>query len=165
MVTVNERAARGQRRSGRKGAVVSAWGIAGVLGVVGLLLASGCNLAQVEPKPTRPFGEIEKSERGVVASVNDTMIDLRTGQVRGLRTSQPVPLGPVAVGLPITLGGEKKREVPGEEITVRLPSGKLVFVVQELSQPPFAVGEPVKVLHEKANVSGESRTKVVRDEY
>jgi len=139
--------------------------VAAVALASGLAWLGGCAVAQSEPMKPRPFGEVASEERGIVASVGDTMIDLRTGQVRGMRATQAVPLGPVALGVPVTIGGEKKREVPGEEITVRLPSGRLVLVVQELSQPPFAVGEQVKILHEKPNhVTGESRTKVVRPE-
>ena len=102
----------------------------------------------------------------MIAAVHDTMIDLRTGQSKTLRTSSPtLPVGPVGVSLPITIGGEKRRDVPAEEITVRLPSGRLVLVVQALSQPPFAVGEQVKVQHEKPHyISGEARTRVVRVE-
>jgi hypothetical protein len=126
----------------------------------------GCAVAQLEPAPPRPFGEIDHEDRGVIASVHDTTIDLRTGQVRGLRTSAPmVPAGPFGISVPITIGGEKKKQVPAEEITVRLPSGKLVFVVQEQSHPAFAVGEQVRVLHEKPHyISGESRTRIARVE-
>jgi outer membrane lipoprotein SlyB len=94
------------------------------------------------------------------------MLDLRTGQVRSVRTRSPtIPLGPLAVAVPISIGGEKRRDVPGEEITVRLRSGGLVLVVQELSHPAFALGEEVKILHEKPNlITGESRTRVVRVE-
>ena len=46
-----------------------------------------------------------------------------------------------------------------------LRSGGLVLVVQELSHPAFAVGEEVKILHEKPNlITGESRTRVARVE-
>ena len=69
------------------------------------------------------------------------------------------------MAVPISIGGEKRRDVPGEEITVRLRSGGLVLVVQELSHPAFAVGEEVKILHEKPNlITGESRTRVARVE-
>lgn len=138
----------------------------GICALVASALLSGCAVAQLEPAPPRPFGEIAHEDRGVIASVHDTMIDLRTGQVRGLTTNAPiVPAGPFGISVPVTIGGEKKKEVPGEEITVRLPSGKLVFVVQELSHPAFAVGEQVRVLHEKPHyISGESRTKIVRVE-
>lgn len=130
------------------------------------LLVGGCAVGQTEPPAERPFGEIESVERGVVVAVHDTMIDLRTGQGRSLRTSTPsVPLGPIGVAVPITIGGEKRRDVPGEEITVRLPSGRLVLVVQALSHPAFAVGEDVKIVHEKPHyISGESRTRVARDD-
>ena len=124
-------------------------------------------MAQSEPPPTRPFGEIERFERGVVVAVNDTMIDLRTGQGRSIVAHTPsIPVGGVArVGLPITLGGEKRRDVPGEEITVRLVDGKHVLIVQELSHPAFATGERVRVLHERPNhITGESRTRIAREE-
>ena len=140
--------------------------VAAVMAAAALWLG-GCAVAQSEPPPPRPFGEVESEERGVVAAVHDTMIDLRTGQSRSLQTSTPmVPLGPIGLAVPITIGGEKRREVPGEEITVRLPNGKLVLVVQELSHPAFAPGEPVKILHERPHyISGESRTRVVRADY
>jgi hypothetical protein len=133
-----------------------------LVAVVGLF--NGCAIGQSAPPAPRPFGEIASEEHGEVVSVHDTMIDLRTGQARALHSSGPlVPIGPVAIPVPITIGGEKRREVPGEEITVRLPEGKLILVVQELSQPAFAVGEQVRVLHEQPGiVSGVSRTRVER---
>lgn len=134
--------------------------------VLAALLLGGCSIAQTVPAAPRPFGEVESEERGIVVGVHDTMLDLRTGQARTLRTSSPtIPLGPLAVAVPISIGGEKRRDMPGEEITVRLRSGRLVLVVQELSHPAFAPGEEVKILHEKPNyISGESRTRVVRVE-
>jgi outer membrane lipoprotein SlyB len=70
----------------------------------------------------------------------------------------------VGVRVPVTLGGEKKTEIPGEEISVRLRDGKMVMIVQELSSPPFAPGERVRVQYEKPDeLNGVSRTKVVRD--
>ncbi|MCX6940532.1 MAG: hypothetical protein NTX09_07325 [Verrucomicrobia bacterium] len=102
------------------------------------VLLGGCSVAQTLPAAPRPFGEVESEESGVVAGVHDTMLDLRTGQVRSVRTRSPtIPLGPLAVAVPISIGGEKRRDVPGEEITVRLRSGRLVLVVQELSHPAF----------------------------
>ncbi len=121
-------------------------------------------MARTTPPPQRPFGEVEREEPGEVVSVHDTMIDLRTGQTRSIQAhTPPVALGPIAVSLPVSIGGESRRDVPGEEITVQLPSGKLILVVQELSHPPFAKGERVRVLHERPNlVTGESRTRVER---
>jgi hypothetical protein len=136
------------------------------LAVAGLWLG-GCSVAQTLPKPEQPFGEIESEERGIVAAVNDTMMDLRTGKGQALHTQTPtVPLGGIiGVSVPVTIGGEKRRDVPGEESTVRLPSGQLVWVVQALSSPPFAVGEQVRILHEKPHyITGESRTRVARVE-
>jgi hypothetical protein len=144
--------------------------IAALLAAVALAELAGCKAPQVlssAPPDVRPFGDVEREEKGVVASVHDTMIDLRTGMGRSMVTRSPhVPVGPVAVSLPVVIGGEGRRDVPGEEITVRMPDGKLVFVVQQLSQPPFAVGEAVKVQYEKPNyITEESRTRVVRAEY
>lgn len=135
------------------------------LATVGLLLG-GCSVAQSVPPASRPFGEIEREESGIVATVHDTTIDLRTGQSRGLQTRSPhIPIGPVAIAVPITLGGEGRRDVPGEEITVRLPSGEYILVVQELSHPAFAPGEKVRILHEKPHyITGESRIRVARVE-
>ena len=132
----------------------------------GAWLLGGCSVAQIIPAAPPPFGEVASEELGVVAAVEDTMIDLRTGQGRALQTSAPmVPVGPVAVSLPITIGGEAKREIPGEDITVKLINGKMVHVVQAQGSPPFAVGEQVKVQHEKPNrITEESRTRVVRAE-
>jgi len=140
--------------------------IVAVAVLVGGLLMGGCHVAQSEPPPERPFGEVESEERGVVAAVYDTTMDLRTGQSRPLQTSLPtVPLGPLAVAVPVTIGGEKRRDVPAEEITVRLPTGKLVLVIQAQGHPAFAVGEQVKILHERPHyISGESRQRVVRVE-
>lgn len=139
------------------------WLAAGLV-FTGLLLGA-CAVSQSPPPPPRPFGEIESEEPGVVATVHDTMIDLRTGQGRSVRMNTPhIPVGPIAVAVPITMGGEGRRDVPGEEITVRLPSGKYVLVVQELSHPAFAPGERVRIQHERRNeYTGESRTRVVRE--
>jgi hypothetical protein len=130
------------------------------LGVLG-----GCAVAQSAPPKPRPFGEIAREEPAEVVTVRDTRIDLRTGMGRAMQAHTPrVPVGPVAVGLPVTIGGEKRVEVPGEEITVRLASGKMILVVQELSSPAIAPGERVRVLYErKHEVSGESRTRIVRE--
>ncbi len=146
------------------------WGkcLAGLLAAVTLLALGGCavELAQARPPDEKPFGEVEHEDRGEVVSVVDTKIDLRTGQGRVLGTTQSVGVGPIGVGVPITLGGESKREVPGEDITVKLKSGKLVHIVQQLSSPPYGVGEAVKVQYEKPNrITGEARTRVVRGEY
>lgn len=132
------------------------------LGLVAFL--SGCAVAQSTPPKPRPFGDIAREERAEVVTVRDTRIDLRTGMGRSLRTrSTHVPVGPLAVALPIQVGGEKKVEVPGEEITVRLASGKMILVVQELSSPPFAPGEQVSVLYERRDdLTGESRTRIER---
>lgn len=130
---------------------------------VAALLAGGCAIGQSTPPPPKPFGEIASEEEGEVVSVHDTMIDLRTGQARALHSSGPlVPIGPVAIPVPITIGGERKHEVPGEEITMKVREGKMILVVQELSEPPFAVGERVRVLHEQASAGGKSRVRVER---
>ena len=130
-----------------------------------MVLLGGCAVAQSTPPKPRPFGEVAREERAEVVSVRDTRIDLRTGMGRSLQARSPhVPVGPIAVALPVQIGGEKKVEVPGEEITVRLPSGKMILVVQELGSPPFAPGERVRVLYERRDdVTGESRTRVVRE--
>jgi hypothetical protein len=133
--------------------------------VAALAWLSGCAIGQSRPPPPRPFGEIAREERGEIVTVNDTRIDLSTGMGRAIRTRTPViPAGPIGVSLPVQVGGEKRVEVPAEEITVRLASGQLVSVVQELSNPPFAPGERVRVLYERADeLNGKSRMKVVRD--
>ena len=128
-------------------------------------LAGGCSIAQTTPPKPRPFGEIAREEKGEVVGVRDTRIDLSTGMARSLTTRGPaVPVGPIGVRVPVTLGGEKKVEVPGEEITVKLPSGKMILVVQELSSPPYAPGERVRILYERpSELNGVSRTKVERE--
>lgn len=97
--------------------------------------------------------------------MRDTRIDLSTGQGKSLTARAPaVGVGPIGVRLPVTVGGEKRVEVPAEEITVQLSSGKLISVVQELSSPPFAPGERVRVLHERASeTSTTGRIQVVRE--
>jgi hypothetical protein len=135
--------------------------LAGAL--IGLL--GGCAVAQTTPPRARPFGEIDREERGEIVGVRDTRIDLRTGAGgRTMRAHTPhIPMGPIAVAVPVKIGGEKAIEVPGEEITVRLSTGKMVTIVQELGTPPFAVGEQVRVLHERRNEStGQSRVRVER---
>jgi hypothetical protein len=134
---------------------------------LGLSLATwlgGCAMTQATPPKPRPFGEIAREEKGEVIAVRDTRIDLSTGMARSLSTPSPrIPVGPIGVRVPMTLGGEKKVEIPGEEITVKLPDGKLVLIVQELSSPPYAPGEQVRVLHEQpSELNGVSRTKVER---
>jgi hypothetical protein len=131
---------------------------------------SGCAIpaipvAQSTPPPPRPLGEIVREERGEVISVSDTRIDLSTGKVNSLSTRTPaIPAGPIGLRVPIKLGGEKRVEVPAEQITVQLANGKMISVVQELSSPPFAPGERVRVLHEKpSDVNGQGRTRIVRE--
>jgi hypothetical protein len=128
-------------------------------------LVGGCSMAQVTPPKPRPIGEIAREEKGEIVTVRDTRIDLSTGMARSMTTHSPrIPVGPVGVRVPVTLGGEKKTEIPGEEISVRLRDGKMVMIVQELSSPPFAPGERVRVQYEKPDeLNGVSRTKVVRD--
>jgi hypothetical protein len=145
-------------------------GVRVALGIITLIFAAGClptiPIAQSRPPPSRPLGEIAREERGQIISVSDTRIDLSTGQARGITTQTPaVPVGPIGgLRLPISLGGEKRVEVPAEQITVQLASGKMISVVQELSSPPLAQGERVRVLHEKPNeVTGASRTRIVRE--
>jgi hypothetical protein len=127
----------------------------------------GCAVAQTAPPKPRPLREIAREEPGEVVSVQDTRIDLRTGLAPSVGTQSPrIPLGPVGVRVPVTLGGEKKVEVPGEEITVKLRDGRLVMITQELSSPPFAPGERVRVLYEKPDeLTGAARSKVERAEY
>jgi hypothetical protein len=127
--------------------------------------AGGCAVAQTVPPKPRPIGEVVREESGEVVSVRDTNIDLRTGKARALQTRTPrIPVGPVALGLPVTIGGEKRVEIPGEEITVRVRGGQLIVVVQELSSPPFAPGERVRVLHGRRDeATGQSRIKIERE--
>jgi hypothetical protein len=127
----------------------------------------GCSMAQTTPPKPRPFGDIAREEKGTVVEVRDTRIDLSTGMARSMTTHSPrVPVGPIGVRVPVTLGGEKKVEVPGEEITVKLVDGKLILIVQELSSPPYAPGERVRVLYERPDeLNGISRTRVERTAY
>jgi hypothetical protein len=136
--------------------------------LAGLISAwQGCSvdLAQTAPPAQKPVRDVAREERGEVVTVRDTKIDLRTGRGAPLRTSTPpIGIGPFGVPIPINIGGEKKVEAPAEEITVRLKSGTTIAVVQELSSPPFAPGEQVKVLFEKVDDPGTSaRMQVVRD--
>lgn len=140
---------------------------AGALALAAALavLPGGCAIGQSRPPSTRPLGEIAREERGEILAVRDTRIDLSTGQGNRIRASTPaVGVGPLAVRVPVTVGGEKRVEAPAEEITVQLASGKLMAVVQELSSPPFAPGERVRVLYERPNdITGEARQRVVRE--
>jgi hypothetical protein len=128
-------------------------------------ILGGCAVAQTRPPPPPPIRDVASEERGEIVSVQDTRIDLSRGTNSGLRTSTPaVPVGPVGVRVPVTIGGEKRVEVAGEEITVRLASGKLITLVQALSTPPLAPGERVRVLHERvAESGGRGRVQVVRE--
>jgi len=130
-------------------------------------LIPGCAIpvAQTRPPGTRPLGEIVREERGQIISVSDTKIDLSTGQARSLSTHTPaIPAGPIGLRVPIKLGGEKRVEVPAEQITIQLANGKMISVVQELGSPPSAPGERVRVLHERpSEVTGQERTQVVRE--
>lgn len=129
------------------------------------VLLGGCAVAQSTPKPRPPVRDVAREDPGVVINVRDTRIDLSTGVGRGMVAHSPtIPVGPVGMRLPVMVGGEKRVEVPAEEITVKLDSGKLIAVVQELSSPPFAAGERVRVLQERrSEVTGESRLQVVRE--
>lgn len=101
-----------------------------------------------------------------MVTVTDTQIDLRTGTARSVRASTPtIPVaGLVGVRVPVTIGGEKRVEAPAEEIMVRLRDGKIVAIVQELSSPPFAPGERVRVVYERVDdPSVPQRLQVVRE--
>jgi hypothetical protein len=126
----------------------------------------GVNLAQSRPPPRKPITDIAREERGEVVTVRDTQIDLSTGNVRSVGMAGPsVPVGPIGVRVPVRLGGEKRVDAPAEEITVRLANGKLIAIVQELSTPPMAPGERVRVLHERTeDRGGQGRIQVVRAE-
>lgn len=140
-----------------------ALGVTLALAFVGM--AGGCAVAQTVPSKPRPIGEVVREAQGEVMSVRDTTVDLRTGRGRTLPGPSPrVPLGPIAVRVPVTVGGEKRVEMPAEEITVRLKSGEIIVVVQELSSPPFATGERVRVLYGRPDEStGQTRIKVERE--
>ncbi|MDP3072058.1 MAG: hypothetical protein Q8N18_17330 [Opitutaceae bacterium] len=126
---------------------------------------TGINLAQSRPPPRKPVTDIARQERGEVVTVHDTTLDLSTGRGRSIGMHAPaVPIGPVAVRVPVSVGGEKRVDVPAEEITVRLSTGKLIAVVQELSSPPFAPGERVRVLYERTDEQGGTgRIQIVRE--
>ena len=98
--------------------------------------------------------------------MRDTQLDLSTGRGRSIGTSSPaIPVGPVGIRVPVTIGGEKRVDVPAEEITVRLADGKLIAIVQELSSPPLAPGERVRVLHERTDDGrGQGRIQIVREQ-
>ena len=101
----------------------------------------------------------------MIADVLDTTIDRRTGRGPDATLRAPVPVGPVLVRMPVAIGGEKRMDAPAEELTVKLATGKLVQIVQERGSPPFAIGEAVRVQKEKpSELTGESRTRVVRDD-
>ncbi|MBL9189221.1 MAG: hypothetical protein JNK23_17195 [Opitutaceae bacterium] len=126
---------------------------------------TGIQLAQSRPPPRPPVTDIARQERGEVITVRDTTIDLSTGRGRSVGMHSPaVPIGPVAVRVPVSVGGEKRVDAPAEEITVRLSTGKLMAVVQELSSPPFAPGERVRVLYERTDdQGGTGRIQIVRE--
>jgi hypothetical protein len=136
-----------------------------IVSIAAIAVLGGCAVAQSRPTPPRPITDVAREERGEIISVRDTRIDLSTGTARSLRAHTPaVPVGPIGVRLPVKIGGEKRVEIPGEEITLQLASGKLISVVQPLSSPPLAPGEKVRVLHERPNdINGEARTQIVRE--
>jgi hypothetical protein len=131
----------------------------------GVIVTAGCSIAQTPPPRPKPIRDVAHEDTGEVVTVKDTRLDLSTGNSSGVRASTPaVGVGPLAVRVPVTVGGEKKLEVPAEEITVRLNTGKLVTVVQELSSPPFAPGERVRVQHERVDDGRQTgRVRVVRE--
>ncbi len=124
----------------------------------------GVNLAQSRPPPRKPVTDIAREERGEIITVRDTQLDLSTGRGRAVGASSPaIPVGPVGIRVPVTIGGEKRVDVAAEEITVRLADGKLIAIVQELSSPPLAPGERVRVLHERTDDGrGQGRIQIVR---
>lgn len=129
-------------------------------------MLGGCAVAQSRPPPRAPIREVAREERGEVTLVRDTRLDLSTGRGRAITTHSPsVPVaGIVGVRVPMTIGGEKKTEVPAEEITIRLANGRTISIVQELGSPPFAPGERVRVLYEKNDDPGTAtRMQVVRE--
>lgn len=137
-----------------------------IAAAVGLTGCGGVNLAQSRPPPRKPVTDIAREERGEIITVRDTQLDLSTGRGRSIGTSSPaIPVGPVGIRVPVTIGGEKRVDVPAEEITVRLADGKLIAIVQELSSPPLAPGERVRVLHERTDDGrGQGRIQIVREQ-
>lgn len=141
-------------------------GLSVLVGLLVLAWSGGCAVNQATPPAPRPFGEIAREERGRILTVRDTQIDLRTGMGRAIGASTPaIPVGPVGIRVPITIGGEKRRDVPAEEISVELASGRIISVVQERGSFPLASGERVRVQYEaKDDISGGGRVRVVREE-
>ena len=133
---------------------------------VGLTGCGGLNLAQSRPPPRKPVTDIAREERGEIITVRDTQLDLSTGRGRSIGTRSPaIPVGPMGIRVPVNIGGEKRVDVPAEEITVRLADGKLIAIVQELSSPPLAPGERVRVLHERTDDGrGQGRIQIVREQ-
>ena len=136
-------------------------------GVLLALAAGGCaiNVMQTAPPPVRDITDIAREEPGKIVTVRDTRIDLASGRVAPLRTQTPrIGVGPLAVSVPVTIGGERKGQVPAEEMTIELAGGKLISVVQPLGSPPFAPGERVRVQYERVDDPRmAARVQVVRD--
>src|SRR5690242_8606299 len=100
------------------------------VGVAVAAMLSGCggiSMAQSRPPPVRPITNIAREEAAEVVTVSDTRLDLSTGRGRAMTAHSPaIPVGPLGLRVPVSVGGEKKMDVPAEEITVRLLSdGKL----------------------------------------
>jgi hypothetical protein len=138
------------------------WILIGLTAALVVTAGHGCASA---PPPRRVPGEVESEERGVILSVHDTTIDATDPHNQGVIMPTGVPLGPVAVSVPVRVGGQGHREAPGEEITVKLKSGATILIVQELSEPPLAPGETVRVLHERYNAIAQvARIRIERED-
>lgn len=100
----------------------------------------------------------------MIVGVNDVLIDpVRGPAAPKVGVPVPSPLGIVRVPVRVPVGSSP-RAIPGEELTVRVDEGHVIVIVQERSDPPFAVGERVRVLHERENViTGIAKTRIERE--
>jgi outer membrane lipoprotein SlyB len=126
------------------------------------MMLSAC--ASSEPSRPRRVREVASETGGEIVGVRDVMIDPSAGPEMKVGVPVSSPLGILRV--PVTVpGGGSKREIPGEELAVRLDEGRTILIVQERASPPFAIGERVRVLHERENlVTGIAKTRIEREE-
>lgn len=100
----------------------------------------------------------------MIVGVRDVMIDPGSGaEMPKVGVPVPSPLGILRV--PVRVPGGTTGTIPGEELAVQLEEGGTILVVQERNDPPFAVGERVRVLHERASlITGIAKTRIEREE-
>lgn len=153
------------------------------LGTVALVVGLGACVSSTPPSTpvyTRSqTGQVINEQRGEIIDVRDVVIQapgasagsagagsrIGSGVISSAVTGNPIGAAIAAGSVLGGIAGARADNKMGEEITILLPSGQTIIVVQERSKPPFAIGEKVRILSgTSGSVYTGPSTKVVRDE-